>query len=47
MAGVLALLAWGQQHVSSAFPGIAMGAIPLMILPLAYIFSPDEGIGPR
>ena len=47
VAGALALLAWGQQHVSSAFAGIAMGAIPLMILPLAYIFSPDEGIGPR
>ncbi|MCO4824915.1 MAG: DMT family transporter [Amylibacter sp.] len=47
VAGALALLAWGQQHVSSAFAGIAMGAIPLMILPLAYVFSRDEGIGPR
>lgn len=46
-AGALALLAWGQQHVSSAFAGITMGAVPLMILPLAYVFSPEEGIGPR
>ena len=43
----MSLLTWGQQHVSSAFAGIAMGAVPLMILPLAYVFSPEEGIGPR
>ena len=24
-----------------------MGAVPLMILPLVYLFSPEEGIGPR
>lgn len=47
VVGALSMLAWGQQHVSSAFAGIAMGAIPLIILPLAYVFSPDEGIGPR
>ena len=41
------LLTWGLQHVPSAFAGVAMGAVPLMILPLAYIFSPEEGIGPR
>ena len=41
------LLCWGIQYVPSAFAGVAMGAIPLIILPLAYIFSPDEGIGPR
>ena len=46
VAGALALLAWGQQHVSSAFVGIAMGAIPLMILPLAYIFFlPTRALG--
>lgn len=41
------LLTWGIQHVPSAFAGIAMGAVPLLILPLAFVFSPDEGIGPR
>ncbi|MBT8474476.1 MAG: EamA family transporter [Rhodobacteraceae bacterium] len=41
------LLAWGQQHVPSAFAGVAMGAVPLLILPLVYVFSPEEGIGPR
>ena len=46
-AGAMALLAWGQQHVSSAFAGVTMGAIPLLILPLAALFSKDEGIGPR
>lgn len=43
----MALLTWGQQHVLSAFAGISMGAVPLLILPLAAIFSKDEGIGPR
>lgn len=41
------LLSWGQQFVPSAFAGVAMGAVPLMLLPLVYIFSPEEGIGPR
>lgn len=41
------LLTWGIQSVPSAFAGIAMGAVPLLILPLAYVFSPEEGIGPR
>lgn len=41
------MLSWGQQFVPSAFAGVAMGAVPLMVLPLAYIFSPEEGIGPR
>lgn len=41
------LLAWGQQHVPSAFAGVAMGTVPLLVLPLVYIFSPEEGIGPR
>jgi drug/metabolite transporter (DMT)-like permease len=47
VAAALALLSWGQQHVISAFAGISMGAIPLLILPLAYVFSKEEGIGPR
>ena len=43
----LVLLSWGQQHVSSAFAGVSMGAVPLLILPLAYVFSKEEDIGPR
>ncbi len=42
-----ALLSWGQQHVPSAFAGVAMGAVPLLVLPLVWLFSPEEGIGPR
>lgn len=42
-----ALLSWGQQFVPSAFAGVAMGAVPLLVLPLVYLFSKEEGIGPR
>lgn len=42
-----ALLSWGQQFIPSAFAGVAMGAVPLLVLPLVYLFSKDEGIGPR
>ncbi|QBY01619.1 DMT family transporter [Rhodophyticola sp. CCM32] len=41
------LLSWGLSHVSSAFAGVAMGAVPLLVLPLVALFSPEEGIGPR
>ena len=41
------LLSWGQQYIPSAFAGVAMGAVPLLVLPLVAIFSPEEGIGPR
>jgi len=41
------LLSWGQQFIPSAFAGVAMGAVPLIVLPLAFLFSPEEGIGPR
>jgi drug/metabolite transporter (DMT)-like permease len=41
------LLAWGQQFVPSAVAGVAMGSVPLLLLPLVYVFSPEEGIGPR
>ncbi len=41
------LLSWGQQFVPSAFAGVAMGVVPLLVLPLVAIFSPEEGIGPR
>ncbi|NBC96984.1 MAG: EamA family transporter [Deinococcus-Thermus bacterium] len=47
VAAPFGLLAWGLQHVPSAFAGVAMGAVPLLILPLVAIFSPEEGIGPR
>lgn len=43
----LTLLAWGLNYVPSAFAGVAMGAVPLIVLPLVAIFSRDEGIGPR
>ncbi|MBY4895259.1 DMT family transporter [Rhodobacteraceae bacterium N5(2021)] len=43
----LTLLGWGLSYVPSAFAGVAMGAIPLMVLPLVAIFSREEGIGPR
>ncbi len=41
------LLSQGQQFVPSAFAGVAMGAVPLLVLPVVAIFSPEEGIGPR
>lgn len=43
----LTLLSWGLTQVPSAFAGVAMGAVPLIVLPLVAIFSRDEGIGPR
>ncbi len=43
----LSMLSWGQQHVPSAFAGVAMSTVPILVLPLVYIFSPEEGIGPR
>ena len=43
----LTSLTWGQQHVPSAFAGVAMATVPILVLPLVYFFSPDEGIGPR
>ncbi len=41
------LLAFALQHVPSAFAGVAMGAVPLLVLPLVAVFTPEEGIGPR
>lgn len=41
------LLSWGITHVPSAFAGIAMGALPILMVPLVWWFSPEEGIGPR
>lgn len=36
------LLSWGQQFVPSAFAGIAMAILPLVVLPLAHFFSDEE-----
>lgn len=41
------LISWGLQHVTSGFAGVAMAAIPLMVLPLSHIFIPGERMGPR
>ncbi len=40
------LLSWGQQYVTSAFAGLSMAVVPLMVLPLAHFFS-DEPLIPR
>ena len=40
------LLSWGQQYVPSAFAGISMAALPLIVLPLAHFFS-DEPLSAR
>lgn len=47
VAAPFALLSWGLTQVPSAFAGVAMGAVPLLVLPLVAVFSPEEGIGPR
>lgn len=36
------LLAWGQQHVPSAFAGLSMAVLPLFVLPLAHVFSDER-----
>ncbi|PWJ21049.1 EamA-like transporter family protein [Jannaschia seohaensis] len=41
------LLAWGQQHVSSAFAGLAMAVLPLFLLPLAHLFVPGDRLTTR
>ena len=41
------LLAWGLQRVPSGFAGVAMVSSPIFVLLLAYLFVPDEQIGPR
>lgn len=40
------LLSWGQQYVPSAFAGISMAVLPLVVLPLAHIFA-DEPLSSR
>lgn len=39
-----ALLAWGQQHVTSGFAGISMASAALIVLPLAHFLVPGEQI---
>lgn len=40
-------LAWAQQHVTSAFTGVSMAAVALIVLPLAHVFVPGERMTPR
>lgn len=37
-----ALLAWGQQYVTSGFAGVSMAAVALIVLPLAHLTIPGE-----
>tara|TARA_B100001057_G_scaffold163254_1_gene163915 strand:+ start:530 stop:1435 length:906 start_codon:yes stop_codon:yes gene_type:complete len=37
-------LSWGQQYVTSAFAGISMASVALLILPLSYFFVSSEKI---
>ena len=37
-------LSWGQQFVTSAFAGISMASVALLILPLSYFFVASEKI---
>ncbi|MBV2358266.1 DMT family transporter [Thalassococcus sp. CAU 1522] len=36
------LLSWGQQFVTSAFAGVSMASVALMVLPLAHFLVPGE-----
>ena len=42
-----ALLSWAQLHVTSAFAGVTMALVPLVVLPLAHFLVPGERMGPR
>ena len=35
-------LAWAQQYVTSAFTGVSMAAVALIVLPLAHFLVPGE-----
>jgi drug/metabolite transporter (DMT)-like permease len=37
-------LSWGQQYVTSAFAGISMASVALLVLPLSYLFVASEKI---
>ncbi|MCT8160932.1 DMT family transporter [Pseudoruegeria sp. SHC-113] len=36
------LISWAQTRVTSAFAGVSMAMIPLLVLPLAHVFVPSE-----
>lgn len=36
------LLSWAQNHVSSGLAGVFMATLPLIVLPLAYLFVPSD-----
>ena len=38
------LLSWAQITVTSSFAGVSMTIVPLVVLPLAHAFLPDEGL---
>jgi drug/metabolite transporter (DMT)-like permease len=42
-----ALLAWGQQYVTSGFAGVSMASVALIVLPLAHFLVPGERINLR
>ncbi|MGJ8616248.1 MAG: DMT family transporter [Sulfitobacter sp.] len=37
-----ALLAWGQQYVTSGFAGVSMASVALIVLPVAHFLVPGE-----
>lgn len=37
-----ALLAWGQQYVTSGFAGVSMASVALIVLPLSHFLVPGE-----
>ncbi|MFT4961838.1 MAG: drug/metabolite transporter (DMT)-like permease [Paracoccaceae bacterium] len=41
-----ALLAWGQQYVTSGFAGVSMASTALIVLPLAHFMIPGERTTP-
>ncbi len=42
-----ALLAWGQQYVTSGFAGVSMASVALIVLPMAHFLVPGEQINRR
>ena len=41
------LLSWGQQYVTSAFAGVSMASVALIVLLLSHFLIPGERITPR
>ena len=41
------LLSWGQQYVTSAFAGVSMASVALVVLPLSHFLIPGERITRR